>query len=111
MRTRSRLCWQWHGIVVPLPRYIREYPDEKQANEDERQLLEQEGPVFCKYCQKWLNGSTQWADHEVGKNHCKTVQMMRSRKKEECSEPFILWQVDKRRRTGCDFSREQHRPR
>jgi hypothetical protein len=111
MWTRSSSRWQWHGIVVPLPRYIHEYVDERQANADERELLEQEGPVFCKYCQKWLNGSTQWADHEVGKNHHKAVQMTHAHKKEEGSKPFILWQVDKRRRTGSGFSPEQHRAR
>eukprot|EP00913_Durusdinium_trenchii_P007073 g6655.t1 len=29
--------------------------------------------IYCKHCQMWLNGPTQWADHEIGKKHRKAV--------------------------------------
>ena len=34
-------------------------------------------PVKCEFCQMWLNGQAQWADHIVGKKHKKNVQRKR----------------------------------
>ena len=31
----------------------------------------QEGAVYCKECELWLNGEVQWRDHEIGKKHGK----------------------------------------
>ena len=33
-----------------------------------------EPAVYCKFCQMWLNGQAQWADHIPGKKHKKNVQ-------------------------------------
>eukprot|EP00931_Biecheleriopsis_adriatica_P018218 TRINITY_DN12830_c0_g1_i1.p1 TRINITY_DN12830_c0_g1~~TRINITY_DN12830_c0_g1_i1.p1 ORF type:complete len:1498 (-),score=351.74 TRINITY_DN12830_c0_g1_i1:53-4546(-) len=35
---------------------------------------EQEGAIYCRHCEMWLNGPTQWADHEIGKKHRKAVR-------------------------------------
>jgi len=35
---------------------------------------EHDAAIYCKYCQMWLNGPTQWADHEIGKKHQKAVR-------------------------------------
>ncbi|CAE8615328.1 unnamed protein product [Polarella glacialis] len=33
-----------------------------------------EGAIYCRHCEMWLNGPTQWADHEIGKKHRKAVR-------------------------------------
>ncbi|CAE7855451.1 unnamed protein product [Symbiodinium necroappetens] len=35
---------------------------------------EHDAAIYCKFCQMWLNGPTQWADHEIGKKHQKAVR-------------------------------------
>jgi hypothetical protein len=30
--------------------------------------------MYCLYCEKWLNGPTQWTDHEIGKPHRKAFR-------------------------------------
>lgn len=35
---------------------------------------EHDAAIYCKFCQMWLSGSTQWADHEIGKKHHKAVR-------------------------------------
>ena len=35
---------------------------------------EHDAAIYCKCCQMWLNGPTQWADHEIGKKHQKAVR-------------------------------------
>eukprot|EP00930_Biecheleria_cincta_P031170 TRINITY_DN21631_c0_g2_i1.p1 TRINITY_DN21631_c0_g2~~TRINITY_DN21631_c0_g2_i1.p1 ORF type:complete len:1478 (+),score=338.07 TRINITY_DN21631_c0_g2_i1:79-4512(+) len=35
---------------------------------------EHDGAIYCWHCEMWLNGPTQWADHEIGKKHRKAVR-------------------------------------
>ena len=37
-----------------------------------------ESGIFCVECQSWLNGTTQWRDHLIGKKHRKNVQRARA---------------------------------
>ena len=37
-------------------------------------ICEIDGAFWCGYCDKWLNGPQQWADHESGKDHIKIVR-------------------------------------
>ena len=34
-----------------------------------------DGPVFCGDCGIWLNGTTQWEDHKIGKKHKKNTKV------------------------------------
>lgn len=40
---------------------------------DDAKKNAEKGAIYCKHCQMWLNGPTQWADHEIGKKHRKAV--------------------------------------
>ena len=40
---------------------------------------EHEGAIYCRYCEMWLTGPTQWADHEIGKKHRKCVRRQSSK--------------------------------
>ena len=35
--------------------------------------------VFCEQCQMWLNGPTQWTDHQQGKKHRQYVKEKHSK--------------------------------
>ena len=37
----------------------------------------EDGAVYCKYCDMWLNGPTQWEVHKQGKKHRKSTRYMR----------------------------------
>ena len=51
--------------------------------EDENQAQpEHEGAIYCRYCEMWLNGPTQWADHEIGKKHRKAVRRAQTSKQD-----------------------------
>jgi hypothetical protein len=63
--------------------------NESQAAEDEGQVHEHQGAIYCKHCMMWLNGPTQWADHEIGKKHRKAVRM-HARNKNDDAENLIL---------------------
>ena len=39
---------------------------------------EEEAAKFCKYCEMWLNGPTQFEDHKIGKKHKKNVRKARA---------------------------------
>ena len=57
---------------------------DSEENEDPvRKQEEQEGAIYCKHCQMWLNGPTQWADHEIGKKHRKAVHRAQAAKQEK----------------------------
>ena len=32
---------------------------------------EEDGAVYCEWCEMYLNGPTQWEDHKIGKKHKK----------------------------------------
>ena len=34
---------------------------------------EEDGAVYCEWCEMWLNGPTQWEDHKIGKKHKKNI--------------------------------------
>ena len=34
----------------------------------------EDGAVYCKYCDMWLNGPSQWEDHKFGKKHRKAAR-------------------------------------
>ena len=36
--------------------------------------VNENGAVYCEYCEMWLNGPTQWEDHKIGKTHKKHVR-------------------------------------
>ena len=36
--------------------------------------VNENGAVYCEYCEMWLNGPTQWEDHKIGKKHKKNVR-------------------------------------
>ena len=36
--------------------------------------VNENGAVYCEYCEMWLNGPTQWEDHKIGKKHKKHVR-------------------------------------
>ena len=36
--------------------------------------VNEDGAVYCKHCEMWLNGPTQWEDHKIGKKHKKNVR-------------------------------------
>ena len=36
--------------------------------------VNEDGAVYCKHCEMWLNGPTQWEDHKISKNHKKNVR-------------------------------------
>ncbi|CAJ1335663.1 unnamed protein product [Effrenium voratum] len=42
--------------------------------------------IYCKPCKMWLNGPTQWADHEIGKKHRKAVRRQQAAKHAGCEE-------------------------
>ena len=44
------------------------------AADQTSQLLEHDGAIYCRKCDKWLNGLTQWTDHEIGKKHRKACR-------------------------------------
>ena len=39
----------------------------------------EDGAVYCKYCDMWLNGPSQWEDHKLGKKHRKATRVWRLR--------------------------------
>ena len=45
-----------------------------EAEDENKAQPEHEGAIYCRYCEMWLNGPTQWADHEIGKKHRKAVR-------------------------------------
>lgn len=49
---------------------------------------EQDGAIFCEHCQMWLNGPTQWADHEIGKKHRKAVHRQQALSKDKVKRPL-----------------------
>jgi hypothetical protein len=63
---------------------------EIKAAENDSRPQEHQGAIYCKHCQMWLNGPTQWADHEIGKKHRKAVRRMHSQTKNDDSENGIL---------------------
>ena len=50
-------------------------------------LHEHDGAIYCRFCAMWLNGPTQWADHENGKKHRKAVQRMQVQLQLQPSHP------------------------
>ena len=45
--------------------------------EDDVAGAEQDGPVFCIDCGKWLNGRSQWLDHYLtGRKHRKMIMLL-----------------------------------
>jgi hypothetical protein len=44
-----------------------------------RKPQERNNDIYCKPCELWLNGSGQWADHEMGKKHRKRVEKHKHR--------------------------------
>ena len=46
---------------------------EQDAVEGDQTDREHDGFIYCRYCEMWLNGPTQWADHEIGKKHRRAV--------------------------------------
>ena len=49
-------------------------PTTPKAEPVEIALHEHDGAIYCRFCTMWLNGPTQWADHENGKKHRKAVR-------------------------------------
>ena len=49
---------------------------------------EHDGAIYCRYCEMWLNGPTQWADHEIGKGHRKAVRRNQA-VKQDCKLPKV----------------------
>ena len=45
----------------------------KQVIRQKRRLRyrDQDPAIYCKCCELWLSGPTQWTDHEIGKKHPK----------------------------------------
>ena len=46
------------------------------------QPFEVNDAIFCRYCELWLNGPSQWKDHEIGKQHRIKVRRLRDVPKE-----------------------------
>ena len=47
---------------------------EKVGEAQSLQATEHDGAIYCRACDKWMNGPTQWADHEIGKRHRKAFR-------------------------------------
>ena len=46
-------------------------PPGRPPPEEDKDKLE---PVYCETCDMWLNGSTQWERHKIGKKHRKNLR-------------------------------------
>ena len=59
--------------------------------------------IWCKDCDMWLNGQTQWEDHKIGKKHLKNLKKAQGNAatKVGCE----LKMPDPRTRTACHLSR------
>lgn len=67
------------GLVIDKP----EVPLAAEAHEDSEGSAaagdalqpsgDPDGPMYCRQCEMWLNGPTQWWDHVIGKKHQKAV--------------------------------------
>jgi hypothetical protein len=53
-----------------------------EAEDENKAQPEHEGAIYCWYCEMWLNGPTQWADHEIGKKHRKAVRQNQASKQD-----------------------------
>ena len=59
---------------VFLEQESQETAEQKEDNEvtlPTNKTKPQEKAVYCPDCDMWLNGPTQWTDHEIGKKHVK----------------------------------------
>ena len=52
-------------------------PDPTVDGDNEDSMIGSNAPVFCKQCEMWLNGQTQWWDHVIGKKHEKFAHRAR----------------------------------
>lgn len=59
---------------VDVPGFSNEPEKEIPKGAEERKPVEQHETIYCKHCEMWLNGPTQWADHEIGKKHQKAIR-------------------------------------
>ena len=77
--TASRLCWNDETSEDEsedddqLESEREQDVVEVDESHHEQATTEHAGAIYCRYCEMWLNGPTQWADHEIGKKHRKAV--------------------------------------
>ena len=45
--------------------------------------------VWCPACEMWLNGTTQWEDHKIGKKHRKNTGMLPEKKMKFLANGFV----------------------
>ena len=61
---------------------VSEEEDRPKKEQTAKSEPEHDGAIYCWHCEMWLNGPTQWADHEIGKKHRKAVRRAQVQKLE-----------------------------
>eukprot|EP00397_Hematodinium_sp_SG-2012_P000783 GEMP01000784.1.p1 GENE.GEMP01000784.1~~GEMP01000784.1.p1 ORF type:complete len:1495 (+),score=357.62 GEMP01000784.1:590-4486(+) len=70
----AKLAFEKGAIVSPLRKPTASSDLEADPVPSQSVDTDDGAAVFCRKCEKWLNGPTQWKDHRIGKQHRKNAQ-------------------------------------